>query len=137
LRLNFHPPVNTRGKVRFGGFQVEILGLLSRLEQTEGKAEVAFMSDGEIGEDEVSSLGRSIEIGHARRRDTSQDGRVVGSSIRDTAMSNGTGLFKTGIKEEIGVVVESDVLAFFNGRTLNDTKLNNRWRVNGASVAVS
>lgn len=94
------------------------------------------MSDGEIREDEVSSLSGAVEISHARRRNTSQDGRVVSSAILDTAMSNGTGLLQARIKEEVGVVVESDVLAFFNGGTFDNAKFNNGRRINRSSVAV-
>lgn len=137
LRLDFHSPVNTRGEIGIGRLQIKVLGLLSRFEQAEGEAEVALVSDREIGEDEVSSLSRSVEIGHARCRNTSQDGRVVSSAILDTAMGNGTGLLQARIKEEIGVVVESDVLAFLNRGTLDNAKFNNRWRINGSSVAVS
>lgn len=136
LCLDFHSPVNTWGEIGFCRLQVKVLGLLGRFEQAEGEAEVALVSDGEVGEDEVSSLSRSVEIGHARRRNTSQDGRVVGSAILDTAMGNGTGLLQARIKEEIGVVVESDVLAFFNGGTLDNAKFNNGRRINGSSVAV-
>lgn len=137
LRLDFHSPVNTRGKIRIGGLQVKVLGLLGRLEQAKGETEVTLVSDGEIREDEVSSLSRSVEIGHARCRNASQDGRVVSGSILDTAMGNGTGLLQARIKEEVGIVVESNVLAFLNGGTFNDAKFNNRWRINGSSVAVS
>lgn len=94
------------------------------------------MSDGQIGEDEISSLGWSVEVSHARGRHASQDGGIVGGAILDTAVSNGAGLLKTGIEEEVGVVVKGDVLALLDGRTLNDTKLDNRRRVNRSSVAV-
>lgn len=137
LRLDFHSPVNTRGKIGIGGLQVKVLGLLGRFKQAEGEAEVTLVSDGEIGEDEVSSLSRSVEIGHTRCRNASQDGRIVSGSILDTAMGNGTGLLQARIKEEIGVVVESDVLAFFNRVTFDDAEFNNRWRINRSSVAVS
>lgn len=136
LRLNFHSPVNTRGEIGFCRLQIKVLGLLGRFEQAEGEAEVALVSDGEIGKDEVSSLSRSVEISHARRRNTSQDGRVVGSAILHTAMSHGTGLLQARIKEEVGVVVESDILAFFNRGALDNAKFDNRRRINGSSVAV-
>lgn len=137
LRLDFHSPVNAWGKIGIGRLQVEVLGLLGRLEQAEGEAEVALVSDGEIGEDEVSCLSRSVEIGHTRCGNTSQDGRVVSSSIWDTAVGHGTGLLQARIEEEISVIVERDVFAFLNGGTLDNAKFNNRWRVNGSSVAVS
>lgn len=137
LRLDLHSPVDSGGEVRLNGLHVEILGLLGRLVQAEGKTEVTFVADRQVGKDEVSSLSWSVEVGHARCRDTSQDGGIVGSSILDAAVSHGASLLQTGIEEEIGVVVEGNVLALLDGGTLNDTKFNNRRRVNRSSVAVS
>jgi hypothetical protein len=45
-------------------------------------------------------------------------------------------MLETGVEEEVGVVVESDILALLNCRTLNDSELDNGRRINRSSVAV-
>lgn len=51
-------------------------------------------------------------------------------------MSKWARMLKTSIEEEVGVVVESDVLAFLDGRSLDDSQFDNRRRINGSAIAV-
>lgn len=94
------------------------------------------MADGKIGEDEVTGFGRTVEIGHTRGRHTGQNRWVAGSGCVDTAAGDGASMLETGVEEEVGVVVECDVLALLNTGSLNNSKLNNRGRIDRSAVAV-
>lgn len=45
-------------------------------------------------------------------------------------------MLETGVEEEVGVVVECDVLALLNTGSLNNSKLYNRGRIDRSAVAV-
>lgn len=136
LRLDLHSEVDTRRQVAISGLKIEILLLLGRLKQAKGQTVSALVANGQIGEDEVSGFGGTVEVCHTRGGDTGQDGWVVGGRSLNTAMGNRTGMLETGVEEEVGVVVESDILALLNCRTLNDSELDNGRRINRSSVAV-
>lgn len=51
-------------------------------------------------------------------------------------MGQSASLLKTGIEEEVGIVVESDVLALLYRRTLDNAQLNDWWRIYWSSVAI-
>lgn len=134
-RLDFHTPVNTREHIR-GGFEIKVLFLFGGLEQAERETEVALVANGEIGKDEIASLVGSVEIGHARGRNTSENGRVESGGSLNTAVCHGTSLLEAGVEEEVGIVVKRDVLAFFNGRAFDDAKLDDRRRIHGTAVTI-
>jgi hypothetical protein len=131
-----HSEVNTGGKIAINRLCVEILLLLGGLEQAEGQAVKALVADGEIGKDEVTGFGGTVEIGHARGGHAGQNRWIAGSGCVDTAAGDGASMLETGVEEEVGVVVESDVLALLNTGPLNNSKLNNRGRIDRSAVAV-
>lgn len=51
-------------------------------------------------------------------------------------MGEGTSVLETGVEKEIGVVIEGDVLAGFQGLALNDSKFDNGRRINGSTIAI-
>lgn len=136
FRLDLHSEVDTRRQIAISGLKIEILLFLGCLEQTKGQTISALVANRQVGEDEVSSFGRAVEVCHTRGGDTGQDGWVVGGGSLNTAMGNRTGMLETGVEEEVGVVVESDILALLNCGTLNDSELDNGRRINRSSVAV-
>lgn len=119
--LDLHSPVDARGQVAILGVQVVILLLLGGFKQAESQAVSTLVSNGEIREDEISRLGRAIKISHTRSRDTGEDGRVGSCGSLHTAMDDGTSMLETGIEEEIGVVIESDILTLLDRRAFNDS----------------
>jgi hypothetical protein len=131
-----HSEVNTGRKIAINRLCVEILLLLGGLEQAEGQAVKALVADGKIGEDEVTGFGGTVEIGHTRGGHTSQNRWVAGSGCVDTAAGDWASMLETGVEEEVGVVVECDVLALLNTRSLNNSKLNNRGWIDRSAVAV-
>jgi hypothetical protein len=51
-------------------------------------------------------------------------------------VSDGTRVLQTSKEEEVGIVVECDILAGLHGLSLDDSKLDNRRRVNGSAIAM-
>jgi hypothetical protein len=45
-------------------------------------------------------------------------------------------MLETGIQEEVGVVIEGNVLALFESEAFNNSELDNGWRVNRSAIAV-
>jgi hypothetical protein len=120
LGLDLHPPVHAGWQVAIGRLQVKILLFLGGLKQAECQLVQAFVSNRQVGEDEVTGFGGSVKVGHARGRNTREDGRVVGGGILNAAMGKRASMFQAGVQEEIGVVVKGDVLALGNARAFND-----------------
>jgi hypothetical protein len=131
-----HPEVNTGGKIAINRLCVEILLLLGGLEQAEGQAVKALVADRKIGKDEVAGFSGTVEIGHTRGGHTGQNRWVAGSGCVDTAAGDGASMLETGVEEEVGIVVKCDVLALLNSESLNNSKLNNRGRIDRSAVAV-
>lgn len=136
FRLNLHSEVDARRQVAISRLEIEILLLLGRLKQAKGQTVTALVANRQVGEDEVSGFSGTVEVCHTRGGDTGQDGWVVGGRGLDTAMGNRTGMLETGVEEEVGVVVESDILALLNCGTFNDSELDNGRRINWSSVTV-
>ena len=109
-RLDLHAPINTRGHVAVSLFEVEILLLFGGFEQAEGQAILALVADRKIGENEVSSGGRSVQVGHARGGNTGQNGRV--RLALHATRGNLAVLLEAGVEEEAGIVVKGNFLAF-------------------------
>jgi hypothetical protein len=136
IGLDFHSVVDSGWKIAIGRFQIKVSFLLGGLKQTEGQYVKALVANRKIGKDEITSFGGTVEIGHARSRNTSQNGWVTSSwSINSTARK-WTGMLETGIEEEIGIIVKSDVLALFHTWSLDNPKLDNRGRINRSTVTV-
>lgn len=51
-------------------------------------------------------------------------------------MCDRAGILKAGEEEEIGIVVEGDILARLNSLAFDDSQLDDRGRVDGATVTV-
>jgi hypothetical protein len=51
-------------------------------------------------------------------------------------VSDGTRVLQASEEEKVGIVVECDVLAGLNGLSLDDSKFDNRRRVNRSAIAV-
>lgn len=136
LRLDFHPPVDARREIWVDGIHVEILLLFCRLEQAKRQAKVALMTNRQVGEDEITGLYRPIQISHAGSRYAGQNGRIRRRRALHTTVGQSASLLKTGIEEEVGIVVEGDVLALLYRRTLDNAQLDDWWRIYWSSVAV-
>jgi hypothetical protein len=94
------------------------------------------VSNRKIGEDEVASLGRTVQVGHARSRNTSQDGRVGSARSLHTTMSERASMLETGVEKEIGIIVECDILACFKVVALNDSEFDDGRGIDGSTVTV-
>lgn len=94
------------------------------------------MADGKVGKDEIAGFVGAIEICHARRGDPGQNWRVSDCGSLEAAVSHRTGLLQCGKKEEVGIVIERDVLALLDGGTFDDAQFNNGRRVNGAAIGI-
>lgn len=136
VSLDLHSEVDTKWKIAIGRLDIEVLLLLGGLEQAKGQAIDALVADRKIGEDEVAGFRWTVEIGHARGRNTGENRWVVGGGGRDTAVSDLTGMLETGVEKEVGIVIECDVLAFFYRGAFNNSKLDNGGRINGSAVTV-
>jgi hypothetical protein len=134
--LDFHSIVDSGWKIAIGRFQIIVSFLLGSLKQTEGQYVEALVADRKVGKDEITSFGGTVEIGHARSGNTSQNGWVASSWSINTTACKWTGMLETGVEKEVGVVVKSDVLALFHTRSLDNPKLDNRGRINRSAVTV-
>jgi hypothetical protein len=112
-----------------------VFGVLQFLIQAETQSIFSFVADGKVGEDEVASLVRTIQVNHTSNRSTSQDGQS-GWIIGNTALSDRTGLFQSRKKEVVGVHGKSNVIVFVL-LSIEDTELDNRGRVDGTTVGRS
>jgi hypothetical protein len=134
--LDFNSIVDSGWKIAIGRFQIIVSFLLGSLKQTEGQYVEALVADRKVGKDEITSFGGTVEIGHARSGNTSQNGWVASSWSINTTACKWTGMLETGVEKEVGVVVKSDVLALFHTRSLDNPKLDNRGRINRSAVTV-
>jgi len=117
------------------GLAVGILGLLELLVQVETETIRALVTNGQIREDEVSSLFRTVEINHAGNGGSSQDACLV--RWLTSGRSNGTGGLQCGEQEVTGVHLKSNVfevvafafedLEFDNRRWINWTTVGRGW----------
>jgi hypothetical protein len=134
LRVDFHAPVDASGHVPGLGLHIEILLFLCRLKQTKVELVKALVANRQVRENEVAGLIGTVQISHAGGWNTGQDRRVVIEA--GLAWGLDAGISETGVKEEVGVVIESDVSCSFLVGTFTNTELDNRRGVNRASVAV-
>jgi len=88
----------------------------------------------EIRKEEVTGLGRTVEIGHAGDEHASQNRRSRGGGGLDATLGNGPCMLKGSEKEEVRIVIEGDILGLLNGRALENAELDNRWRVNRTAI---
>lgn len=112
-----------------GVLWVKVLDFAEVLKQSKAQTIFALMADRQIGEDEVSSRARAVEIGHAGNRSAGEN-RSARDGGRRTSWCDGTGILETGVQEEVGVVSEGNVLV-----VLVNAQLNNRWRINRTAVS--
>lgn len=139
LRLDLHPPVERgihRRVLRLRSLVVKVLLLLGLLVEVERKLVATLVADGEIGEQEVTGLCGSVEVGHARNRHTSQNRRGGSGGCLNTTVGHGPGEFQSREEEEVGIVVESNILGFIGvGAQLEDAKLDHGRRVNRSAIS--
>lgn len=109
-----------------------ILGVFQLFVQAETKSVFSFVTDRQVGKDEITSLFRTIQVHHASHRGASQDGQSGGVIVRNTALSNGAGLLKRCEEEVVSVDAKGDVLVRLF--TLPDAQFNNRGRINRTTV---
>lgn len=94
------------------------------------------MAHGQIGEDEVASLGRAVQVGNACYGHASQDRTdrwcAAVANLRDWA-----GIFQRSEQEEVGIVGEGDVsfIQVIVELGFIDSQFNDRWRVDGTAVS--
>jgi len=112
-----------------------IFGVLQLLVQAEAQSVLSLVTDGKIGEDEVSSLIRTIQVNHASDRSASQDGQA-GRIVRDTALGDWTGLFQSREQEVVCVHGEGDIIVFVL-LAIKDTELDDWRRVDRTTVGRS
>lgn len=136
VRLDLHSPVETRRQVRLRHTEIRILVLLSLLEETEVQAIISLVANGQVWEDEISSADGTVQVGHARGWNSCQDWGGLACGGLDTSVSDRTRVLQAGEEEEIGIVVECDVLASLNSLSLDDSKFDNRRRVDRSAIAV-
>jgi hypothetical protein len=94
VRLNFHAPIDPGRQVAVGRIHIKVDLLLGRLEKAEREAILAFVADRKIREDEVTSGGRAIEVGHTRSWHAGQDWGLLRSHAPRRYLSI---LLKTGV----------------------------------------
>jgi hypothetical protein len=107
------------------------------LVQAEAKTEVAFMANGQVGEDEVAGRVRAVQVYHASDRCTGKDGGLV--RVRHaTRLGHMTRGFESSEEEVVGVHHEGDVLdgviTIGTGLDFQNPELNYRWRVDGSAI---
>lgn len=90
------------------GVLVCIFGVLDLFVEVEAQTVPAFVADGQIGKDEITSLGWAVEVGDAGNRHTGQR-RARWRLALDSSVSHGTSGREGGIEEEIGIVAEGDI----------------------------
>lgn len=142
----FHFETEVQGRLRHGGlaewlgggvghgsFLVGILEILDLFVQVEAQPVATFVTHRQVGEDEVTSLRGTIEVGNPSDRHTSQNG--TGRRASNATMGNGTGSFQRSKEEEVGVVGKGNVgFVHISRIRFVDTQLDNRGRVNWSTV---
>lgn len=89
------------------GIFIGILGVFDLLVQMEIDTVVTLVANGQVGEDEVAGLRRTVQVGDTGDGHTSQD--MTGLSSGAPYRVDGTNGLQGGKQEEIGVVGESHV----------------------------
>jgi hypothetical protein len=93
------------------------------------------MANGEIWEDEIASLGGTVQVSHSRDGHSCQDWDLRRWWLwKTTSMCHMASHFQSSKKEEVSIIRKCDVflvLAF----SLEDAKLDNRRRVNRSSIS--
>lgn len=95
---------------------------------------LALVAHRQIGEDEVASLLRAIEICDTRDRHTCQDGRRLGRCA--SSLGDDTGVLQARVQDEIGIVAEGDVCpaSVVVRVAIEDVQLDYRRRIDWATV---
>lgn len=116
-----------------GRFSILVLVLLGLLIQVEAQTVLSFMADRQVGEDEVACLGWAVEICHSRHGHSSEDGDLL-CGLLHTAVDDGARRLEGSEDEEVGIVLEGDVVLHVICVNLVDAKLDHGRRVNRSSV---
>lgn len=111
-----------------GVLWVKVLDFAQVLQQGKAETVLALVADGEVREDEVAGGGGAVQVSHASDRGAGED-RGAGDGWGGAAGSEGTGIFKTCVQEEVGVVGKGDVLV-----VLEDAQLDNGRRIYRTTV---
>ena len=119
-----------------GSILVDILGILDLFVQVEVEPVEAFVANGQVGEDEIASLGRTVQVCNACYGHASQDRADRWcSSVAD--LCDRASVFQRSEQEEVGIVCEGDVsfvhvIVEFG---FVDTQFNDRWGVDRTTVS--
>jgi hypothetical protein len=105
--------------------------------QAEAKAEVAFMANGQVWEDEVAGRVRAVQVYHASDRCTGKDGGLV--RVRHaTSLGQVPRGFESCEEKVVGVHHEGDVLVgVFSGDIgldFENPELDYGWRVDRSAI---
>ena len=114
--------------------KVCIFCLFSAFEQTEAETIPAFITDGEVGEDEISCLFRTLEIIGTGKIDALQR-RDAGRSMQTTACYRPS-ILQRGTEDEGGIMLGGDVGPLYWSLALafKDAKLDDGRRIYRATV---
>jgi hypothetical protein len=115
---------------------VGILGILDFFIQVEVEPVEAFVANGQVGEDEIASLSRTVQVCNARYGHASQD-RTDRWCSPVANLCNRASVFQRSEEEEVGIVGEGDVgfvhvIVEFG---FVDTQFNDGWRVHRTTVS--
>lgn len=114
---------------------VGIFGVLDLFIQVEVEPVKAFVANRQIREDEIASLGRTVQVCNACYGHAGQD-RADRRRSRITNLCDRASVFQRSEQEEVGIVGKSDVgfvhvIVEFG---FVDTQFNDGWRVNRTTV---
>jgi len=149
-RLDFHAPIERldggrmvhvadgrEDEVRIARILVLVFLFLCLFVEVKAQPVAALVPDGKVRKQEVARLDGTVQIGHARYRHAGEDGNIGRRSRGATRVSHQASVFKGGIEEEVGIVVEGDILllSLLPCCALEDAQLHDRRRINGATIS--
>lgn len=114
---------------------IQILVLLGLFIQIESEFILAFMTNGQVGEDEVARFCWAVQVGHARDRHSRQDGRRLSHGREIAALSHGTRQLERCEQEEVGLITKGDIFSILAlALTFVDAQLDDGWWIDRSSV---
>jgi hypothetical protein len=139
--LHFHSPVErcvggtTSNRLLIhGGLLVRVVKFLGLLVEVEAQAISPFVTDGQIWEDEVTRLGRTVKICHSRHGHTCQDGDLLRWWLGLTTRVGDTGYFQRSEEEEIGFVGKCDILSVRAFAQVEYAQFHDGWGIHRSAI---
>lgn len=108
---------------------VQVLDLGKILKKSKTQTVLAFVADGQVGENKVAGRCWAVEVGHACNRGTGENGEARAAGGGRASGGDGAGILEAGVKEEVCIVGKRDFLVVFE-----DAEFDNGRRVDRASV---